>query len=147
VNASDLMFRVVALAALAALVSAWGLPAPSGPFRSVDLPTLAAQTVVIETGASQVRARVSEPITLSFDYPGATGNRWRPRLPLPRNLQLSGEETTALKPGLPGGPARQQITLVASAPGDFQIDFVFRRSWEPETPDDRRVTVHFVITP
>ncbi len=109
----------------------------------------AAQTIIIETdvGPGRVRARVGEAITLSFEYPGATGYRWWPHTPLPASLDLSREDTTALKPGLPGGPARQQITFIASAPGQFSVDLVFRRSWEPETPKDRRLTVQFQITP
>lgn len=108
---------------------------------AVALPPLAAeaqQTIRLSPGQSRVLTFVENP---------STGYGWAINRAASQGLDKVAVADGGFRPGAPAGPQMVGVpgehvwTLQALAPGSAEIVFAYRRPWEAEAGETRRVVV------
>ena len=86
------------------------------------------------------RARVGEPIEVSWPARPSSGYRWECD-PLPEGIHLQAERYDPEPPARPGRGGVQRFRLEAAHAGRFTVRFRYRRPWEPGEVDARELRV------
>jgi len=86
------------------------------------------------------RARVGEPIEVSWPARPSSGYRWECD-PLPEGILLRAERYEPDLPALPGRGGVQRFRLEPAHAGRFTVRFRYRRPWEPNEVEARELQV------
>lgn len=109
----------------------------------------AAPRAVTVTGSGPVTLSVGDTLVVALPSNPSTGYRWAlDRAPAAVVLEPHGEATYVPDPArapMPGAGGTETFRYVAGAVGKTRLVLVYRRSWEPEDPTARRVTVEVSV--
>jgi len=119
---------VIGLLTLSAGLSGCATAAPPAP------------RVVTEADAGPVELARGQRLEVRLSSNAGTGYAWRlDREASPLVLSGGSSQDVAASPGLPGGRLTTVYGYQAAGRGRTDLAFTFKRPWEPDKPDDRKV--------
>ncbi|SFJ28661.1 inhibitor of cysteine peptidase [Caulobacter sp. UNC279MFTsu5.1] len=120
-----------------ALVGLLALPAGLSACASAAPP---AARVVTEADGGPVGLARGQTLEVRLGSNAGTGYAWRlDREASPLVLSGGSSQDVAASPGLPGGRLTTVYTYQGAGRGRAELAFTFKRPWEPDKPDDRKV--------
>ena len=88
-----------------------------------------------------IAVAVGQEFTVSLKSTPTTGYVWEVQK-LPPDVVLSGSDYETPKGAIkPGSPVTQVFRLKVQKPGEYEITFVLKRSWENKAIETHKVTV------
>jgi predicted secreted protein len=87
-----------------------------------------------------IAVAVGQEFTVSLKSTPTTGYVWEVQK-LPPDVVLSGSDYETPKAIKPGSPVTQVFRLKVQKPGEYEITFVLKRSWENKAIETHKVTV------
>jgi predicted secreted protein len=144
------MTSLAAAAALAAaLVAGAGAdPAPAeAPLVLADTQNAMTQTAaaVLDESSAGAEVKVGDRVEVRLKAQFGTGFSWALAKPPETALRPLGDAVVPAEgePAPEGGYEIQVFTFEAAAAGETELDFVYRRPWQPNDPSNKHVT--FVV--
>jgi len=99
-----------------------------------------APRVVTEADGGPVELARGQALEVRLGSNAGTGYAWRlDREASPLVLSGGSSQDVAAKPGLPGGRLTTVYAYRGAGRGKADLAFTFKRPWEPDKPDDRKV--------
>lgn len=99
-----------------------------------------APRVVTEADGGPVELARGQTLEVRLGANAGTGYAWRlDREASPLVLGGGSSQDAAASPGLPGGRLTTVYTYQGAGRGKTDLAFTFKRPWEPDKPDDRKV--------
>ncbi len=82
---------------------------------------------------------VGQKFSIDLEAMPGAGYMWE--IPhTPAGIELLDQEVVSVSKAV-GGPSTQRFTLVADQPGDYSLDFQFKRKWEKNPMKTNQVSV------
>jgi inhibitor of cysteine peptidase len=124
----NLALVLMGLLVLPAGLSACATAAPPAP------------RVVTEADGGPVELARGQALEVRLGSNAGTGYGWRlDREAPPLVLEGGSSQDVAASPGLPGGRLTTVYSYRGAGRGRADLAFTFKRPWEPDKPDDRKV--------
>jgi predicted secreted protein len=89
--------------------------------------------------SQQITTTVGKQFDVHLTAVATGGYQWQVQ-DLPPEIRSEGSDRTA-KSNLPGAPLEQVFHFVASKPGAYTIQLIYKRSWEPTIENTQTVKV------
>ena len=120
--------------------------APLEPTATQVAMSDAAAVVLDESSGGSAQARVGDKVEVRLKAQFGTGFSWAMAKATETVLKPAGEAVIPAGGTQPpeGGFETQVYTFEAAAPGEGQLEFVYRRPWLPDDPTNKHVT--FTVT-
>jgi predicted secreted protein len=102
---------------------------------------LALSSILDDMTVESIAVAVGQEFTVSLKSTPTTGYVWEVQK-LPPDVVLSGSDYETPKGAIkPGSPVTQVFRLKVQKPGEYEITFVLKRSWENKAIETHKVTV------
>ena len=102
---------------------------------------LALSSILDDMTVESIGVAVGQEFTVSLKSTPTTGYVWEVQK-LPPDVVLSGSDYETPKGAIkPGSPVTQVFRLKVQKPGEYEITFVLKRSWENKAIETHKVTV------
>ncbi len=118
--------------------------------RAADRADLPAVAITLADQGKTVALKPGQSLQIILDANRTTGFSWSVDKIDPALLTLVGQPvyaTAEIKPGLVGTGGTESWHLIAVAPGEQKLRFVYRRSFEPSVPPARDISFTVRINP